>query len=126
MAGKRYTEIDKAIARRVRARRLLLGISQEKVAEALGVAFQQIQKYENGSNRISAGALYKIAKVLKVPLGFFFEDLDATANGETELIVTLQDRQHASIHRAFAALPSQHTKQAVLDLCRSLANGRSG
>ena len=67
--------IDKYVGCRVRARRVGRGMSQKKLGQALGVAFQQIQKYENGSNRISASNLYKIAKVLDVGVAFFFEGI---------------------------------------------------
>lgn len=67
--------IDGMIATRVRRRRKFLGVSQEKLAEHLGLTFQQIQKYESASNRISAGKLYEIANVLGVPVAYFYEDV---------------------------------------------------
>jgi transcriptional regulator with XRE-family HTH domain len=67
--------IDRHVASRMRLRRRELGLSQEAVAAALGVTFQQFQKYERTINRISAGALYRIARTLEVPVGYFFEGL---------------------------------------------------
>ncbi|MFQ5348268.1 MAG: helix-turn-helix domain-containing protein [Rhodothalassiaceae bacterium] len=67
--------IDAHVGSRVRLRRTLLGLSQEKLANALGLTFQQVQKYERGLNRIGSSNLYKISKVLNVPVGFFFEDM---------------------------------------------------
>ena len=67
--------IDAHVGSRVRLRRTLLGMSQEKLANALGLTFQQVQKYERGLNRIGASNLYKISRVLDVPVEFFFEDM---------------------------------------------------
>ena len=66
--------VDIHVASRLRERRVVLGISQQKLAATLGLSFQQVYKYERGANRISAGRLYDLAKVLGVPLTFFFED----------------------------------------------------
>ena len=68
--------VDVHVGTQVRARRILLGLSQEKLAEGLGITFQQVQKYERGSNRISASRLYNIAQLLDVPITYFFEGLD--------------------------------------------------
>lgn len=65
--------VDAHVGQRVRMRRTLLGISQEKLGEAIGLTFQQVQKYERGSNRISAGTLYRLSQVLDVPVSFFFD-----------------------------------------------------
>ncbi len=71
--------IDVHVGRRVRLRRTLLGLSQTQVAEPLGITFQQFQKYENGANRISASRLYQAARILDVPVLFFFDGLDEGA-----------------------------------------------
>ena len=68
--------MDLHVGAQVRARRVLLGLSQEKLAEGLGITFQQVQKYERGSNRISASRLYNMAQLLDVPITFFFEGVD--------------------------------------------------
>ena len=68
--------IDVYVGARVKMRRTLLGMSQEKLGEAIGLTFQQVQKYERGLNRISASRLFDISKVLEVPIGFFFEEMD--------------------------------------------------
>ncbi len=67
--------IDVHVGRRMRLRRTLLGITQEKLGEAIGLTFQQIQKYERGTNRIGASRLFDLARVLDVPVGFFFDDM---------------------------------------------------
>ncbi|MEZ5813386.1 MAG: helix-turn-helix transcriptional regulator [Alphaproteobacteria bacterium] len=66
-------EMDIHVGQRLRVRRALLGFSQEKLAEAIGLTFQQVQKYERGTNRISAGRLFEISKILDVPVSYFFE-----------------------------------------------------
>ncbi|MCB1784020.1 MAG: helix-turn-helix transcriptional regulator [Alphaproteobacteria bacterium] len=69
--------IDRHVGKRLRVRRSLLGISQEKLAEAVGVTFQQIQKYERGTNRISASRLLKFSQILQVPVDFFYDQLES-------------------------------------------------
>lgn len=71
--------IDLHVGRRIRMRRSMMGISQEKLAEALGLTFQQIQKYEHGLNRVSASRLYHIAALLDVPTSYFYEELAESA-----------------------------------------------
>src|SRR6202012_596679 len=71
--------IDAHVGARVRLRRTLLGMSQEKLGEAIGLTFQQVQKYERGANRIGASRLYDLSRVLDVPVSFFFDDLNPEA-----------------------------------------------
>jgi len=78
---KPTTAIDAHVGARVRMRRIQLGLSQEKLAEPLGLTFQQVQKYENGKNRIGAGRLVQIAHVLQVYPPYFFEGLEVPADG---------------------------------------------
>ena len=73
MAKKSPNLIDKHVGTRVRMRRMMLRMSQEKLADALGLTFQQVQKYENGTNRIGASRLQSISHILHVPISFFFE-----------------------------------------------------
>ena len=75
MAKKQPSSIDAHVGSRVRLRRMLIGMSQEKLGELLGLTFQQVQKYEKGANRIGASRLYDIATILNVPVQYFFEDL---------------------------------------------------
>ncbi|KAA5605451.1 helix-turn-helix transcriptional regulator [Roseospira marina] len=79
--------IDKHVGERVRLRRAMLGMSQDTMSRALGVSFQQVQKYERGTNRISASRLFDVARVLNVPIGFFFEAMgeDALSARDTEV-----------------------------------------
>lgn len=69
------TPLDKEIGRRIRVQRLEAGVSQERLAEALGVSFQQVQKYENGLNRVAASRLYDVSQALNVPVASFFDGL---------------------------------------------------
>ncbi|EHH67879.1 helix-turn-helix domain-containing protein [Gluconobacter morbifer] len=71
--------VDVHVGNRIRLRRTLLGLSQEKLGEALGLTFQQVQKYERGTNRVGASRLYDLARVLDVPIGFFFDDMQAAS-----------------------------------------------
>ncbi|MEM6781275.1 MAG: helix-turn-helix transcriptional regulator [Pseudomonadota bacterium] len=73
----RASSIDEYVGARLRQRRTLLGMSQEKLADAVGITFQQIQKYENGANRVSAGRLYEFSNILEVPVNFFYENMQS-------------------------------------------------
>src|SRR6201997_5585917 len=75
MAKKAPNPIDKHVGSRVRMRRMMLGMSQERLGDALGLTFQQVQKYERGVNRVGASRLFDISRVLDVPISFFFEDM---------------------------------------------------
>lgn len=73
-------EVDKYVGSRVRMQRTILGLSQEKLADFVGVTFQQVQKYERGANRISASRLLSFSKILQVPVSYFFEGMEETSN----------------------------------------------
>ena len=87
MAKKAPNPIDKHVGSRVRMRRMMLGMSQEKLGNNLGLTFQQVQKYEKGTNRIGASRLQQISQILQVPVSFFFEGAPANANAP-------RDRRH--------------------------------
>src|SRR5437660_7840991 len=95
MAKKAPNPIDKYVGSRVRMRRMMLGMSQEKLGDALGLTFQQVQKYEKGANRIGASRLQQISLTLQVPVAFFFEgapDLSGQhANGEVQSAAFVSD-----------------------------------
>ncbi|MBP6860179.1 MAG: helix-turn-helix transcriptional regulator [Candidatus Pacebacteria bacterium] len=122
--------IDGHVGSRVRLRRMLLGVSQEKLGEALGVTFQQIQKYERGANRVSASKLWEIGKALDVPISYFFEGIDALNKaawdeiraGDTSISIMefVQSPEGLALNRAFAKM-SKKSRQAVLDLIRTMA-----
>ena len=81
MAKKAPNPIDKHVGSRVRMRRMMLGMSQEKLGDALGLTFQQVQKYEKGTNRIGASRLQQISHILQVPVSFFFEGAPSVPGG---------------------------------------------
>ena len=77
------SDVDKQIGNRIRARRKEMGLSQESLADAVGVTFQQIQKYERGVNRVGASRLFDLSRVLDVPISFFFDDMPGDASAQT-------------------------------------------
>src|SRR5579864_7871430 len=78
---KQANPIDAQVGNRVRLRRMLIGMSQERLGEMLGLTFQQVQKYEKGINRIGAGRLFEVAEILGVPISFFYEEVDSGKAG---------------------------------------------
>lgn len=134
--SRRPNPIDVHVGSRVRFRRMLLGMSQEKLAEKLGLTFQQIQKYEKGINRIGASRLFDLAQVLSVPVQFFYEE--APANGaeaaqfvptgfgeagpETSIVEFLKSRDGLELNKAFVRIQDVKARRAIVDLVRSLAN----
>jgi transcriptional regulator with XRE-family HTH domain len=104
--------LDSHIGSRLRLRRNILGLSQERLAESLGLTFQQVQKYERGSNRISASRLYAISKLLNVPFGFFFEDM-----GEYSLPSAENVTLHENANPDYDADPM--ARQETLELVRN-------
>lgn len=102
--------VDVHVGSRVRMRRTLLGMSQEKLGKALGLTFQQVQKYERGANRIGSSRLFKLSRILDVPVGFFFDDM-ADASGK---------RARGMSESSPAAYdPEQLTKRETLELVRA-------
>ena len=116
-AGRsRPQEVDRHVGAKVRERRLALGLTQQQVAEMLGVTYQQAHKYETGGNRISAGRLHQLARALEVGVGYFYEGL---GSGEP---ARPTDRQRRTIElaRSFAVLPRRQ-QEALAELVRTLA-----
>lgn len=113
--------VDTHVGKQVRHRRWLLGISQQKLAEQVGIKFQQIQKYETGANRISSSRLWDIAAVLDVPVHFFFEGLEGAANGISSTPADLLANKEAlQLVRAYYGIPEAHRKQ-LFELAKVLA-----
>ena len=130
--SKRANSIDAHIGTRVRTRRMLIGMSQERLGELLKVTFQQIQKYERGTNRVSASRLFQLAKVLGVPIDYFYEalieTLDAkipgfaeTNDDEASMLTFLSTREGIELNRAFQRITDPAKRRAVVDLVRSMA-----
>lgn len=132
----RPSPIDVHVGGRVRLRRTLLGMSQEKLGEALGLTFQQVQKYERGVNRIGASRLFDLARVLDVPIGFFFDDMPDSLGGSmnpTRRAVggfaeqqegfeddTLHRRETLELVRAYYRITDGSVRKRVFDLIKSL------
>lgn len=93
--------VDEHVGHRIRVRRELLGLSQAELGELIGVTFQQIQKYERGANRISASRLYDAARVLRVPVSYFFEDMDETVENRRR-----ERLEAAGVHIDWRGLPA--------------------
>lgn len=128
--------IDIHVGARVRTRRRLLGITQEKLGEALGLTFQQVQKYERGSNRISASRLYELARILAVPVTYFYEgveNLDSTAAPILPEAASapfeaeqLSSRETHDLLRFYYGLPDPQVRRRFLDLLKSIAPAPDG
>lgn len=121
------TSIDRKLGQRVRSRRLEIGMSQERLAELLGVTFQQVQKYEKGVNRIAASRLYDIASALQQPVSRFFEGLSqgraaGVAEAKQDYIDdALATPEGSQLMSVFASIKNQRVRRKVVDLVRTLA-----
>ncbi|HLW90710.1 MAG TPA: helix-turn-helix transcriptional regulator [Roseiarcus sp.] len=122
--------IDKHVGARLRMRRVLVGMSQEKLGDALNITFQQIQKYEKGANRIGASRLQQLARVLDVPPAFFFEGApssEPTQGGFSErqsssyVVDFLSTAEGLQLNRSFALIRDPKVRKRILDLVASLA-----
>lgn len=126
---KKPNPIDVHVGARVRLRRTMLGMSQEKLGEHLGITFQQIQKYEKGANRIGASRLQKIAEVLNTPVSYFFDGapgdedkVDGLREAGPEYVVDmLSTNEGMQLNRAFSKIQNPRIRRRLLDLVRSLA-----
>lgn len=120
--------IDWHVGSRLRLRRLELGMSQEKLAEHLGITFQQVQKYERGANRIGASRLHQIALALNVQITYFFEGADGANGGkammnhvDSPLSAALCDAATVRLLRAFALIEDAHIKQKAVSVIEAIA-----
>jgi transcriptional regulator with XRE-family HTH domain len=120
--------IDRKVGQRVRSRRLEIGMSQERLAELLGVTFQQVQKYEKGVNRIAVSRLWDIANALELSVCRFFDGLGArgVAEGRQEYVDdALATPEGAQLMALFASIKSQKVRRKVVDLVRTLTDEAS-
>ena len=132
--SRRPNPIDVHVGSRVRFRRMLLGMSQEKLGERLGLTFQQVQKYEKGINRIGASRLFDLAQVLGVPVQFFYEEVPAAEPpplvsegfaekpAESSIVEFLRSRDGLELNKAFVRISDVKARRAIVELVRSLAN----
>ena len=122
--------VDRHVGNRVRMRRLLVGMSQEKLGELLGITFQQVQKYEKGSNRVSASRLYQISRVLGVPVQYFYEELKendgpsgfAESEGADAIAGALQSPDGVQIARIFSETTDPDKRKLILNAVKLLAD----
>ncbi|HUF86680.1 MAG TPA: helix-turn-helix transcriptional regulator [Thermohalobaculum sp.] len=114
--------VDVHVGQRVRQRRWMIGMTQQQLAERVGIKFQQIQKYETGTNRVSASRLWDIAAVLEVPVSFFFGGLDGQApdTGEARGDI-LTDKEALELVRAYYSIPEAQRRR-LFDLARVLSD----
>jgi transcriptional regulator with XRE-family HTH domain len=120
-SNKSASRVDKLVGRNIRVHRLVRGLTQEGLGGKLGVTFQQIQKYEKGTNRVGSGRLYQIAALLEVPVTAFFEGGDTQASVRTASpFDLLADPVSLRMVQAFSEIPDQKTRRAVLALVESM------
>lgn len=132
----RPNPVDIHVGKRVRLRRTLLGISQEKLGDAIGLTFQQVQKYERGANRIGSSRLFDLSRVLDVPVSFFFDDMppeisESTSASGTESIARAGDngeadplakRETLELVRAYYRIKDPAIRKRLFDLTKCLAD----
>jgi transcriptional regulator with XRE-family HTH domain len=122
--------IDVHVGSRIRMRRQLISMSQEKLGELLGITFQQVQKYEKGSNRISASRLFYAAKILGVPVQAFFEDLPGTegdagfseASEESSVMSSMMNAEGIKLAKAFRDADNSAKRKLIATLARCIAD----
>ena len=130
MTKKETNPVDHHVGARVRARRVLLGMSQEKLGDALGVTFQQVQKYEKGANRIGASRLENISRVLEVPPSYFFDGMASRPgqpgfsedSGPSLVSSFLSTTEGLHLNKAFARIADSKIRRRIIDLVVALAN----
>ena len=116
--GGRSTIADDHIGGRIRERRIMLGLTQQQLAEMIGVTYQQAHKYERGINRVSAGRLFEIARALSTPITYFYEGIGEEGPRQ----ITLHQRMQLEIARNFAEIRNEKHQEAVSQLARALAS----
>ena len=124
--------VDVHVGSRMRMRRQLVGMSQEKLGELLGITFQQVQKYEKGANRISASRLYYAAKILGVPVQFFFEELPGVEGhggmgeprGEDAVLSALMNVEGISLAKAFRDADSVNKRRLLATIAKVIAGAK--
>jgi len=116
--ANRATDTDRYVGQRIRERRIMLGLSQQQMADLIGVTYQQAHKYERGINRISAGRLYEISQVLGVPVSYFYEGLDGNQASE----LNARQRMCLELARNFASIKHEKHQEALSQMARALAD----
>jgi transcriptional regulator with XRE-family HTH domain len=119
--GQRVEAIDRHVAARMRERRIVLGLSQQQLAELVGITVQQACKYETGSNRVAAGRLYRIAQALGIDVGYFFEGM-----GKDNAYRSAQQRLLMRLARDFMAIRNRRHQEELISLARALSEPEAG
>lgn len=125
--GEGPSPIDIHVGKRLRARRIFLGMSQDDLAKKVGITFQQLQKYERGTNRVSASRLYLLSKVLDVSVSFFFEGLEKEEAVQPKLPGgqdPIDSPESIEVLRAYHSVKDPTVRRHVLDLIRGLGEGK--
>ena len=132
--------IDMHVGARLRQRRTLLGMSQERLADALGITFQQVQKYERGANRVGSSRLFDVARVLDVPISYFFDEMSAGVAAKTPSrlrglgdsraepfeLDPMAKRETLELVRAYYKITDPAVRKRVFELTKSLGKSKSG
>jgi transcriptional regulator with XRE-family HTH domain len=118
----RAQDVDRHVGARMRERRIMLGLTQQQMAELIGVTFQQAHKYEKGINRVAAGRLYSIAQALGVEVSYLFEGLQTT----DRFVPSPQQRMLLDLARNYLNVPVPEHQKAIVVLTRALAEGENG
>jgi len=113
----RTQDIDRYVGARIRERRIMLGLTQQQLADLIGVTYQQAHKYERGINRVSAGRLFEVSQVLSVPVSYFFDGLEQ----ENERGISPREKMCLELARNFAQIPNERHQEALSQLARVLA-----
>ena len=134
MAVKVPNPTDKHVGSRVRMRRMMLSMSQEKLGDALSLTFQQVQKYEKGSNRIGASRLQQISEILQVPVAFFFEGAPSQFGGQQDGMAEAPSPAYVSdflatpdglaLTKAFMLIKDGKLRRRIVDLVEAIAHGQ--
>jgi transcriptional regulator with XRE-family HTH domain len=122
LGRRRAEDIDRHVGARLRERRVMLGLSQQQLAELIGVTFQQAYKYERGINRVTSGRLYEIAQALDVDIGYFF---DRTGSDDASR-PTQQERLLLEFVRYFMAIPNRRHQEEIVSLAHALSEADTG
>ena len=132
MPKKQANPIDGQVGNRVRLRRMLIGMSQERLGELLGLTFQQVQKYEKGVNRIGAGRLFEVSRILGVPIDYFYEGVVGQREGFAEseasppVIEFISTGEGLQLSLAFMKIKDPKLRKRVLDLVKQMAEDVDG
>jgi len=113
----RVQDIDRHVGARIRESRIMLGLTQQQLADLIGVTYQQAHKYERGINRVSAGRLFQLARALGVPVGTFFEGIE----GPQSKVQSARERMCLELAKNFSQIPNERYQEALSQLARALA-----